>query len=223
MKLVLFDCDGTLVDSAGVIHRCMARTFAEAGIAEIDEAQTRSIIGLSLDHAIARLLKCDLDANVAALAQRYKDHFILLRGEPDFAEPVFPGIPELVVELAHRDDIVIGMVTGKSRRGVRKVLEMHGLSEYFTVVRTADDCPSKPHPAMVLEACAEMGFDPTEALVVGDAIYDMEMARAAGALAVGVSWGYHTPEALRATGAHHVLDVPADLLTLLEKSELLDA
>ncbi|PRD41342.1 HAD family hydrolase [Phyllobacterium phragmitis] len=223
MKLVLFDCDGTLVDSAGVIHRCMARTFAEAGMTQIDEVHTRAIIGLSLDHAIARLLKCDVDAAVQALAQRYKDHFVLMRGEPDFAEPVFPGIPELIAELGRRDDIVIGMVTGKSRRGVRKVLELHGLSEHFIVVRTADDCPSKPHPAMVLEACAEAGFDPAEALVVGDAIYDMEMARAAGALAVGVSWGYHTSEALRATGAHHILDVPADLLALLEEGELLDA
>ncbi|YBV97323.1 HAD-IA family hydrolase [Phyllobacteriaceae bacterium JZ32] len=217
MKLVLFDCDGTLVDSAGVIHRCMARTFAEAGLAELAETETRSIIGLSLDHAIARLLKCEIDAEVQALAQRYKDHFIVMREEPDFAEPVFPGIPALVADLGRRDDIVIGMVTGKSRRGVRRVLEMHGLSEHFFVVRTADDCPSKPHPAMVLEACAEAGFDPGEALVVGDAIYDMEMARAAGALAVGVSWGYHSSEALRASGADHVLDVPADLLTLLER------
>ncbi|PYE86812.1 HAD-IA family hydrolase [Phyllobacterium leguminum] len=224
MRLVLFDCDGTLVDSAGVIHRCMARTFAEAGIAELDEAATRSVIGLSLDHAIARLLKCDIDASVLALAQRYKDHFVAMRGEPDFAEPAFPGVPELIAELARRDDIVIGMVTGKSRRGVRKVLEMHGLTEHFMVVRTADDCPSKPHPAMVLESCVEAGFNPSAALVIGDAIYDMEMARAAGALAVGVSWGYHTPEALRATGAHHVLDVPADLLAVLENQQrLLDA
>lgn len=223
MKLILFDCDGTLVDSAGVIHRCMARTFAEAGLIELQEADTRSIIGLSLDHAIARLLKCDIDASVQALTQRYKDHFVLIRGEPDFAEPVFPGIPELIAELAGRDDIAIGMVTGKSRRGVRKVLEMHGLTKHFMVIRTADDCPSKPHPAMVLEACTEAGFDPSDALVVGDAIYDMEMARSAGALAVGVSWGYHSREALRATGAHHILDVPADLLALLEKTEVLDA
>ncbi|KXF77580.1 HAD family hydrolase [Paramesorhizobium deserti] len=223
MKLVLFDCDGTLVDSAGVIHRCMARTFAEAGLAELQEADTRSIIGLSLDHAIARLLKCEIDEGVQRLAQRYKDHFIMMRDEPDFAEPVFPGIPQLIADLGRRDDIIIGMVTGKSRRGVRRVLETHGLGKHFFVVRTADDCPSKPHPAMVLEACAETGFDPAEALVVGDAIYDMEMARAAGATAVGVSWGYHTPEALHASGADHVLDAPADLLTLLGRSELLDA
>jgi len=223
MKLVLFDCDGTLVDSAGVIHRCMAKTFAEAGLAELREAETRSIIGLSLDNAIAKLLKCEIDASVQALSARYKDHFIALRDEPDFAEPVFPGIPDLIADLGRRDDIIIGMVTGKSRRGVRRVLEMHGLSEHFFVVRSADDCPSKPHPAMVLEACAEAGFDPADTLVVGDAIYDMEMARAAGAMAVGVSWGYHAPEALRASGADHVLNAPADLLTLLKRTEMLDA
>jgi phosphoglycolate phosphatase len=223
MKLVLFDCDGTLVDSAGVIHRCMARTFAEAGLTELAEADTRSIIGLSLDHAIARLLQCEIDASVQSLSARYKEHFISLRDEPDFAEPVFPGIPELIAELARRDDIVIGMVTGKSRRGVHRVLDAQGFSRHFLVVRTADDCPSKPHPAMVLESCAEMGFDPRDALVVGDAIYDMEMARAAGALAVGVSWGYHTPEALRASGANHVIEKPADLLRLLEPTGALHA
>ncbi|WP_420961724.1 HAD-IA family hydrolase [Brucella sp. IR073] len=218
MRLVLFDCDGTLVDSAGVIHRCMARTFAEAGLAALDEADTRSIIGLSLDNAIARLLNCEIDASVQALSARYKDHFIALRDEPEFAEPVFPGIPDLIARLAGRDDIVIGMVTGKSRRGVRRVLEAQGFADHFLVVRTADDCPSKPHPAMVLEASSEAGFDPRDALVVGDAIYDMQMARAAGALAVGVSWGYHTPKALRESGADHVLAVPADLLALLEET-----
>ncbi|WP_188821792.1 HAD-IA family hydrolase [Brucella endophytica] len=223
MRLVLFDCDGTLVDSAGVIHRCMARTFAEAGLAELQEAETRSIIGLSLDNAIAKLLNCEIDASIQALTARYKYHFHAIRDEPGFAEPCFPGIAELLADLARRDDVCVGMVTGKSRRGVQWVLEAHGFTKHFLVVRTADDCPSKPHPAMVLEACSEAGFDPSDALVVGDAIYDMQMARAAGALAVGVSWGYHTPEALRASGAHQILETPSDLLPILERKEMLHA
>ena len=108
------------------------------------------------------------------------------------------------------------MVTGKSRRGVDRVMETHGFGRHFLTIRTADDCPSKPHPAMVLECCAEMGIDPAVTFVVGDAIYDMQMARNAGARAIGVAWGYHPREGLIASGAHQVLAAPAELLTLID-------
>ncbi|WP_343314130.1 HAD-IA family hydrolase [Brucella sp. BE17] len=216
MKLVLFDCDGTLVDSGNFIHRCMAESFVDAGLAPPEQEQTFSIIGLSLPLAIAQLLGREVDAQVEWLTARYKENFVRLRAAPDFAEPLYDGILPLLSELGQRDDILLGLVTGKSQRGVRAVFERHGIGQHFLVVRTADDCPSKPHPAMVMECCAEMGVEPDRTIVIGDAIYDMQMARSAGALAAGVSWGYHGRQSLLQAGAHHVLNVPHDLHPLLD-------
>lgn len=217
MRLVLFDCDGTLVDSGGFIHQCMVATFEEAGFAPPALEDTRSVIGLSLDLAIARLLDREPDPEIAALTDRYKSHFVALRAAPDFSEHLYEGIAELIAELSARTDLLLGMVTGKSRRGVRAVIETHGFGDAFHTIRTADDCPSKPHPAMVLECCGEAGVDPGDAIVVGDAIYDMQMARAAKAAGIGVSWGYGAPDDLVANGAGGILGVPADLLAYLEE------
>ncbi|MGH6763820.1 MAG: HAD-IA family hydrolase [Phyllobacterium sp.] len=215
MKLVLFDCDGTLIDSADIIHGCMARTFREAGLNVPELQHTRSIIGLSLDLAIGRLLDRDVDDEIIHLAEQYKANFRLMRLEPGFHEPVFDGIVDLLDTLSRHDEILIGMVTGKSRRGVRAIFDAHGFGPHFLAVRTADDCPSKPHPAMVLECCSELGVDPAATIVVGDAIYDMQMAKSAGARAVGVSWGCETIERLRSVGADDILEHPNDLLRLL--------
>ncbi len=216
LKLVLFDCDGTLVDSADIIHASMVATFREAGFVEPTPEATKSIIGLTLDLAIATLLNRPLDAECGHLAARYKEHFLASRHLPSFQEPLYEGIAELIETLAKRDDILIGMVTGKSQRGVRRVLETYGFERHFVTIRTADDCPSKPHPAMVLECCGETGIDPASTFVVGDAIYDMQMATSAGAKAIGVSWGYGARDALIATGASAVLGRPGDLLALID-------
>ena len=219
-KLVIFDCDGTLVDSGAVIHACMTRAFAGAGLEPPTLAAPHGVIGLSLDYAIARLLAREPDMLVGELTEAYKRHFLTIRSEPDFSEPLYDGIAALIDGLAARDDIVLGMVTGKSRRGVQAVFATHGFGPRFMVVRTADDCPSKPHPAMVLECCAEAGFDPASTTVVGDAIYDFVMARSAGARAVGVGWGYHDRTALEAAGAYAVLSRPSDLLPMLGLAEI---
>jgi phosphoglycolate phosphatase len=112
------------------------------------------------------------------------------------------------------------MVTGKSRRGVEAVLGHHGLRQAFAIVRTADDCPSKPHPAMVLECCAETGIDPQATLVVGDTIFDIKMAVSAKAIPLGVGWGYHERQELIEAGAHRVLnhfDELGDAVTALQR------
>lgn len=212
MKLVLFDCDGTLVDSAGFIHACMTATFVDHGHAEPGIAQTKSIIGLTLDKAIARMLDRDVDAEITAMTACYKQHFSRLRLAPDFHESLYDGIAPLIRELATMEEIVLGIVTGKSRRGLGAVLSSHGYEQTFFTQRTADDCPSKPHPAMVLECCHETGIDPSDTIVVGDAIFDMQMAASAGATGIGVSWGYSRPSALRDAGAHAIIERPIDLL-----------
>ena len=154
----------------------------------------------------AELLGEDDATRSAAMTETYKRHFHAQRSAPDFREPLFDGAREAVQRLAGREEVLIGMVTGKSRRGVDAVLGHHGLREAFAIVRTADDCPSKPHPAMVLECCAQTGIDPEATLVVGDTVFDMAMAVAAKAIPLGVGWGYHQPDELIDAGAHRVLN-----------------
>ena len=219
MKLVLFDCDGTLVDSAGIIHSCMVSTFAEHGIDAPHLDRTKSVIGLTLDLAIARMLEREVDAEIAAMTACYKKNFMTYRNSGAPLEPLFDDIAPLIAHLAAIDDVILGIVTGKSRRGLDAILAHHGLERSFIAIRTADDCPSKPHPAMVLECCAETGMLPAETYVIGDAVFDMQMARAAGATAIGVSWGYAAPPALRQAGAHHIVTGATDIPGLLGVTE----
>lgn len=214
MKLVLFDCDGTLVDSAGLIHETMRRTFDKFGKREPTFAETKSIIGLTLDIAIARMQgKPHADEEAVEMMAYYKTLFSVVRQDLDFREPLFDGIREVIDAIGPREDLLIGAVTGKSRRGLKLVMETHGFDKYFVVGRTADDCPSKPHPAMVTECCNETGIRPADTLVIGDAIYDMQMAKAAGATAIGVAWGYASTDELREAGADAIVHHPSELLS----------
>jgi phosphoglycolate phosphatase len=213
MKLVLFDCDGTLVDSVKLIHEVMARTFVQFGYDRPDMSHTKSIIGLTLDIAIARMQgKQHVDDEATAMMAHYKSIFPATRAEPGFEEPMFEGITPMIATLAARDDIIMGAVTGKSRRGLDLIMNTHGFRPHFVVSRTADDCPSKPHPAMVTECCDEMGMLPADTIVIGDAIYDMQMAKAAGAKAIGVSWGYASVPQLREAGADAIVEHPNEIL-----------
>ncbi|WP_165219715.1 HAD-IA family hydrolase [Affinirhizobium pseudoryzae] len=213
MKLVLFDCDGTLVDSAALIHETMRRTFVQFGKREPLVEETKSIIGLTLDIAIARMQgKPHVDDEAVQMMAYYKSLFATVRSDMNFREPLFDGIRDVIETLGARDDLLLGAVTGKSRRGLDLVLDTHDFRKVFVVGRTADDCPSKPHPAMVTECCDEMGVRPADTLVIGDAIYDMQMAKAAGATAIGVSWGYASVAQLRDAGADVIVDHPRALL-----------
>src|SRR5690606_26012736 len=167
----------------------------------------------TLDIAIARMLGRPHagDEDMAMMAY-YKSLFSEVRQDMDFREPLFDGIRDLIEAIGPREDLLIGAVTGKSRRGLDLIMEMHGFGQYFLVSRTADDCPSKPHPAMVTECCGETGMSAADTIVIGDAIYDMQMAKSAGAKAIGVSWGYAAVDELWNAGADAVVDHPRELL-----------
>lgn len=215
MKLVLFDCDGTLVDSARLIHEVMARTFVAFGHKRPEISATKSIIGLTLDLAISRMLhRPHVDDEALEMTRHYKSIFAEVRDEEGMETPLFDGIRPLIETLAERkNELVIGAVTGKSRRGLVQILDMYGFAPHFSVSRTADDCPSKPHPAMVTECCEVTGIAGNDTIVIGDAIYDMQMAKAAGATAIGVAWGYAPVEELLANGADAIAHHPNDILS----------
>lgn len=208
-KLVVFDVDGTLVDSQDHIVAAMASAFAAVGRPLPARDVVLSIVGLSLGEAIARLLPDGAASERDAATQSYKTAFGQLRAGR--LSPLYPGAAEALAALAARDDVRLGIATGKSRRGLAHILEAHGLSGCFATCQVADDHPSKPHPSMLLAALAETGVQARDAVMLGDTTYDIEMAQAAGMPAIGVSWGYHRPEALRDAGAGRVLEAFGDL------------
>ena len=214
LRLVVFDCDGTLVDSQHGIIAAAAAAFRAHGRVEPDPAAVRSVVGLNLDHAISALLPEADSGMVDRLVEAYKNAFFELRSRPDHEEPLFPGMMELLDAL-DQPHILLGIATGKHMRGLRATLDRHGLGGRFVTLQTPDTCRGKPHPEMVERALAETGVLSTGALVIGDTTYDMRMAYNAGVLGVGVAWGYHERSALIAAGARQVIEHPLALADIL--------
>lgn len=207
-SLVIFDCDGTLVDSQHVIVAAMELAFAREGLAAPPREAILSIVGLSLPEAVWRLAQALPDVPEEAVTLRltdgYKDAFNILRRDPAHEEPMYPGAHEGVLALAAREDMVLGIATGKSRRGVDRLIEKRGLQGCFATIQTADDAPSKPHPAMIEQAMGEVGVRAERTVMIGDTTFDIEMAKNAGVAGLGVSWGYHPPAHLERAGADYI-------------------
>ena len=217
LKLVIFDCDGTLVDSQHLILTAMTRAYRAHGIPLPERETLLSVVGLSLVEAFTALGNGAAGFPVAGLAEQYRLAFHALRQGGAEVEPLYPGAAAAIRTLALRDGVVLGIATGKSQRGVRHVLGHHGLLDHFSTIKTADDAPSKPDPGMVLHAMRDAGVGPSETIVVGDTIYDIAMARAAGATGLGVTWGYHRAAALTESGAFAVIGEFRSLVPTLDK------
>lgn len=204
LRLAIFDVDGTLVDSQATIVACMREAFAAEGLAPPSPEAVRRIVGLTLPLATLELLGEPDPVRAERLAEHYKAAFFAARTRPDFSEPLFPGAREVLDRLAEAGWL-LGVATGKAMRGLRAVLERHGLEDRFVTLQTSDLHPSKPHPAMIEAALAETGCRPEAALMVGDTTFDMLMAKAARVAPIGVAWGNHPAEELEAAGAERIL------------------
>jgi len=203
LRLVVFDVDGTLVDSQADIVGSMAAAFDAVGLTVPARSEVLSIVGLSLPQAMARLApEADADQMVAA----YKAAYVTRRAAVGSAasSPLYPGAREVLDRLQAQPNILLGIATGKSRRGLDLLLDAYDLRPYFVTQQVADFHPSKPHPAMLHAAMNEAGVAPDQAVMIGDTTFDMEMAGAARMPFVGVSWGYHP--AAQLTQAVTVLD-----------------
>ena len=216
-RLVVFDVDGTLVDSQRLILAAMDRAFGLIGAEPPTHPETLSIVGLSLPEAI-RALRPGLDAaTVDALVAGYKSSYNPLRSGDEGAAPLYPGAMAALQALAGMPGLLLGVATGKSRRGLNGLLQAHGLAGYFATTQVSDDHPSKPHPSMLQRCLADTGAK--GGVMIGDTAFDMEMGRAAGFATIGVSWGYHGRERLQQ--ADRVIDsfdqLPAALQAVWER------
>jgi phosphoglycolate phosphatase len=218
MDLVIFDLDGTLIDSEAIILGAQVETFAQCGLVHPGREAGLGVVGLTLDIALMQL--AGLQQPDDRLTATYKQVFNAMRHraetDPALDEPLYPGVAAMLAVLKARPGLQLGIATGKSRRGADYIVERHGWQGLFATIQSADDAPSKPDPGMILRALAETGAAPERTAMVGDSSFDIEMAVAAGVVPVAVSWGFQPVARLLALGARFSIDRADDLPALLD-------
>ncbi|WP_199698735.1 HAD-IA family hydrolase [Aurantiacibacter zhengii] len=216
IRLAVFDCDGTLSDGQAGVVNAMNAAFAEIGAPAPHHSQVRRIVGLSLPQAIAHLAPDLPEDRQLDVVEAYKASFRRAREDGSLREPLFEGMAEMLRRL-HGEGWTLAVATGKSDRGLASTLAVHGLADLFATTHTADRHPSKPNPAMLQAAMAAVLAEPQATCMIGDTVFDIEMAVAANVRAIGVSWGYHEPEELLAAGAVAVADTIPELEKLVNE------
>ncbi len=204
-RLIIFDCDGTLVDSQHLIAEAMRLAFLAADLLPPDRSAILRTVGLSIPEAVAHLAPEQTSQIHDEIGRIYRERCFKLRQQPKMQEPLFPGAASLLFNLAARENLLLGIATGKSRRGVARFIECNGLEGIFSTIQTADDAPSKPHPTMVYQAMDETGISPENTVMIGDTSFDMIMAARAHVSSIGVTWGYHSVGDLKRGGARSIV------------------
>ncbi|NMH63717.1 HAD-IA family hydrolase [Shewanella sp. SHSM-M6] len=210
-ELVIFDWDGTLMDSVGKIVACMARLALELARPVPSEAAIRDIIGLSMTKALAQLFPHETPQVYRQMQACFRQHYLELDTTPS---PLFEGSRDLLVQLKARG-YRLAIATGKGRQGLERVLQETGLGEYFDASRCADEAESKPHPQMLQQLLHQLRLGPEQAIMVGDSVHDLFMAKHAGMDAIGVSYGAHSAAQLRGAGPKAIIDSAGELLAHL--------
>lgn len=192
-ELIVFDWDGTLMDSTDHIINCMQQAIKQLAMPTLNDNTIRCIIGLGLTEAALELYPDASENVIDQLANSYKQVWLNSPYDP----PLFEHATTLIQQLSQQD-YFLGVATGKSRRGLNKVLQSTQLSDFFHATRCADECHSKPHPQMLAELIDYCGVNPKATLMIGDTEYDLQMAHNAGADSLGISHGAHSIELLQA-------------------------
>lgn len=211
-RLVVFDWDGTLLDSAGAIVACMRAAAIDLGLPPPDEKIARHVIGLGLHDALSQAMPGVPSSEYQRVAERYRHHYLA----QDHELSLFAGARELVEELS-KTGCLLGVATGKSRLGLNRALETSGLKRYFHATRCADECSSKPAPDMLWEIMDELDTVPEQTLMIGDTIHDLQMAKNAGVGALAVGYGAHSREVLQAERPLGLCDEFAQLTEWLRR------
>lgn len=191
--LLVFDWDGTLMDSAATIVFSIQSACRDLALPVPSERAARHVIGLALNEAVAMLLPDLNPADYGRLIERYRYYFM----SRDAQIPLFAGVTETIAAL-HGDGFLLAVATGKGRQGLDRVLQHSGLAPYFHSTRCADECFSKPHPAMLNELMEELGVSPAKTLMIGDTSHDLQMALNAGVPSLAAGYGAHPRESLMA-------------------------
>jgi phosphoglycolate phosphatase len=211
-SLIVFDWDGTLLDSAAEIVECIQQASREMGLPVPDAERARHVIGLGL-HDSLRIAVPELPVeSYGEFAALYRKNF-LAREE---SMRLFTGVRELLAALRQREHL-LAVATGKSRRGLDRALEASELGTHFAASRCGDETHPKPHPAMLLELMEQLAVDPARVLMIGDTSHDLEMARNAGVDALGVTYGAHSAGALQALAPRACVASVKELRSWLER------
>lgn len=206
-QLIVFDWDGTLMDSEARIVACLRAAIDETGLAHRPDEALRNIIGLGLREALVTLYPEGSEQQYDALVQHYRHHFLEFDDTPS---PLFDGADTLIRDL-HAQGHFLAVATGKGRNGLDKVLEETALGQYFHYTRCADETHSKPHPQMLLDIMDWLGREPSDTLMIGDTEFDLQMAKSAGVKSLGVSYGVHDKARLLACEPLACLDSLAEV------------
>jgi len=215
LRLAVFDCDGTLVDSAHSIICSMQTACSNLGHHLPEPMDIRRTVGLPVEDAITMLFPDMKHDQVWAVREEFRNVYIELRDKGEICEPVYDGVVE-TLSVLNRAGWLLGIATGKSLRGLENTLSVHNLKPNFVTLQTADLSIGKPDPDMLHKAMRDTGVEKRRTVMIGDTSYDMEMARNAGTLAVGVTWGYHNVEELFAAGALGVVDTFSEIPQVID-------
>jgi phosphoglycolate phosphatase len=212
-KLLIFDWDGTLMDSQARIVNCLRFACLEQGLDDRSDDDYKNVIGLGLREAMRQLVPQASETMITALGDTYRYHFLV---KDDTPSELFPGVVKLLQELEERGHW-LAIATGKGREGLDQALTATGLQQHFHITRCASETRSKPHPQMLDEILQQLGVDAADALMIGDTEYDMEMAANAGMAGLAVSYGVHEAQRLLKHNPldclHHIDDLAHYLLS----------
>ncbi len=214
-KLVIFDLDGTLIDTEVLMVESVVAAFRKIGHAAPDEKTIRSISGLGLVQGFAQISSGLGQGDLEGLKNYYREIY-LERASASMRESLFSGALAALEMLAARDDLLISVATGKSGSGTDRVLRAHNILSLFTSVHTPDTNRSKPDPDMVHSAIAIANSGLQSTLMIGDTVNDINMAVAAGVKSIGVNWGYHTSDELIKAGADVLVDDFSQMLAEID-------